>query len=127
MSATGNAVRRPARFVIRPAEADDLDRMHETYAWHVLNGAASFEEVPPARDEFRRRWQAIVDLGVGVEMCAPRSGNQKGSVERLVGWVKSSFFKPRKFLDEADLHAQLADWLVEANTKTASRATGVIP
>ncbi len=37
--------------------------------------------------------QAIVDLGVGVEMCAPRSGNQKGSVERLVGWVKGSFFK----------------------------------
>jgi hypothetical protein len=25
-------------------------------------------------------------------MCAPRSGNQKGSVERLVGWVEGSFF-----------------------------------
>jgi transposase len=71
--------------------------------------------------------QAIVDIGVGVEVCAPRSGNQKGSVERLVGWVKSSFFKPRKFLDEADLRAQLAAWLIEINTKTASRATGVIP
>ena len=70
--------------------------------------------------------QAIVDIGVGVEMCAARSGNQKGSVERLVGWVKSSFFKPRKFLDEADLRAQLAAWHVEANTKTPSRATGVI-
>ena len=23
--------------------------------------------------------QAIVDIGVGVEMCAPRSGNQKGA------------------------------------------------
>lgn len=71
--------------------------------------------------------QAIVDIGVGVEMCAPRSGNQKGSVERLVGWVKSSFFKPRKFQDEADLEAQLAAWLLEVNTRTASRATGVIP
>jgi len=71
--------------------------------------------------------QAIVDLGVGVEMCAPRSGNQKGSVERLVGWVKSSFFKHRKFQDEADLRAQLAAWHVEVNTKTASRATDVIP
>ncbi len=40
---------------------------------------------------------------VGVEMCAPRSGNQKGSVERLVDWVKSSFFKHRKFQDELDL------------------------
>jgi transposase len=71
--------------------------------------------------------QAIVDIGVGVEMCAPRSGNQKGSVERLVKWVKNAFFKPRKFLDEADLEAQLAAWLLEVNTKTPSRATGVIP
>lgn len=71
--------------------------------------------------------QAIVDIGVGVEMCAPRSGNQKGAVERLVGWVKNSFFKPRKFLDDTDLRAQLAAWLQEGNTKTASRATGVIP
>jgi hypothetical protein len=71
--------------------------------------------------------QAIVDLGVGVEMCAPRSGNQKGTVERLVGWVKSSFFKHRKFQDEVDLRAQLAAWHIEVNTKTPSRATGVIP
>lgn len=71
--------------------------------------------------------QAMVDIGVGVEMCAPRSGNQKGSVERLVGWVKSSFFKPRKFQDERDLEAQLAAWVTEVNTKTPSRATNVIP
>lgn len=71
--------------------------------------------------------QAIVDIGVGVEMCAPRSGNQKGSVERLVGWVKGSFFKHRKFQDEEDLSAQLAVWHIEVNTQTASRATGVIP
>ncbi|MBL8739506.1 MAG: IS21 family transposase [Myxococcales bacterium] len=79
-------------------------------------------------DEFNATFaQAIVDIGVGVEMCAPRSGNQKGSVERLIGWVKSSFFKHRKFQDRADLLAQLAAWHIEVNTKTASRATGVIP
>ncbi len=71
--------------------------------------------------------QAIVDIGVGVEMCAPRSGNQKGAVERLVGWVKGAFFKHRKFQDEADLRDQLGAWLLEVNTKTPSRATGVIP
>lgn len=71
--------------------------------------------------------QAIVDLGVGVEMCAPRSGNQKGAVERLVGWVKGAFFKHRKFQDETDLRAQLDAWLNEVNTKTPSRATNVIP
>lgn len=71
--------------------------------------------------------QAIVDMGVGVEMCAPRSGWQKGTVERLVGWVKGSFFKHRKFQDDADLRAQLAAWHVEVNTETPSRATKVIP
>ena len=60
-------------------------------------------------------------------MCAPRSGNQKGTVERLVGWVKGTFFKHRKFQDEADLRDQLDAWLLEVNTKTPSRATGVIP
>lgn len=79
-------------------------------------------------DEFNATFaQAIIDIGVGVEMCAPRSGNQKGSVERLVGWVKSSFFKPRKFQDDADLRAQLVAWQLEANTKTPSRATKMIP
>ena len=71
--------------------------------------------------------QVMLELGVGVEMCAPRSGNQKGAVEQLVKWVKSSFFKWRKFLDEQDLQAQLAAWVREVNFVTPSRATGVIP
>lgn len=71
--------------------------------------------------------QVMLELGVGVELCAPRSGNQKGSVERLVGWVKNSFFKPRRFLDLDDLRRQLESWQVEVNTKVVSRATGEIP
>jgi hypothetical protein len=69
----------------------------------------------------------MLELGVGVELCAPRSGNQKGAVENLVGWVKGSFFKCRRFLDEADLQTQLAEWLVYANTERPSRATGKVP
>lgn len=68
-----------------------------------------------------------LDLGLGVEVCWPRRGNQKGAVENLVGWVKGSFFKQRRFLDEADLLAQLAAWKEEANTQRPSRATGVTP
>lgn len=71
--------------------------------------------------------QVMLELGVGVELCWPRSGNQKGSVERIVGWVKNSFFKQRRFLDEEDLEKQLAEWHVEVNTKTVSRATSVTP
>lgn len=71
--------------------------------------------------------QVMLELGVGAEMCAPRSGNQKGAVEHLVKWVKNSFFKWQKFVDEADLEAKLAAWVDEVNHRTASRATGEIP
>ena len=68
-----------------------------------------------------------LDLGVGIEVCWPASPRQKGAVENLVGWVKGSFFKQRRFLDEADLLAQLVEWLIEVNTLRPSRATRVIP
>lgn len=71
--------------------------------------------------------QVMLELGVGAEMCAPRSGNQKGSVEHLVKWVKNSFFKWRKFMDEQDLEEQLAAWVREVNFETPSRATSEIP
>ncbi len=51
--------------------------------------------------------QALLEMGVGIEVCWPRSGQQKGAVENLVGWVKGSFFKQRRFLDDADLAWQL--------------------
>lgn len=68
-----------------------------------------------------------LELGLGVELCWPYQPRQKGSVENLVGWVKGSFFKQRRFVDDEDLHQQLAEWHTEVNTQTPSRATGVIP
>ena len=69
--------------------------------------------------------QVMLELGVGVELCWPRRGNQKGSVESIVKWVKGSFFKQRRFVDEEDLRRQLAEWHQEINTRVVSRATGV--
>jgi hypothetical protein len=43
------------------------------------------------------------------------SSQQKGSVENLVGFVKSSVFKVRRFHDEEDLRQQLHDWHREVN------------
>jgi transposase len=71
--------------------------------------------------------QSMFSLGVGVELCWPYRANEKGSVENLVGWVKGSFFKQRRFVDMADLLAQLAEWLHEANHVRPCRATGEIP
>jgi len=68
-----------------------------------------------------------MELGLGVELCWPYRPNQKGSVENLVGWVKGSFFKQRRFHDFEDLLMQLEEWLKEVNTERKSRATGEIP
>jgi transposase len=70
---------------------------------------------------------AALELGFTAEVCWPYQARQKGAVEQLVGWVKGSFFKQRRFHDIADLQAQLADWVAEVNHRLPSRATGVIP
>jgi transposase len=69
----------------------------------------------------------VLDLGLGIEVCWPYSPRQKGAVENLVGWVKGSFFKQRRFLDEEDLARQLDEWHEEVNVQRPSRATGVSP
>lgn len=70
---------------------------------------------------------ATLEMGIGVELCWPYRPQEKGSVENLVGFVKSSFFKVRRFRDEQDLAEQLADWHREVNEERPCRATGVIP
>jgi transposase len=69
----------------------------------------------------------MLELGVGVEVCWPASPWQKGAIENIVGWVKGSFFKQRRFWDEEDLQRQLGEWLSEVNEQRPSRATKVIP
>jgi hypothetical protein len=60
-------------------------------------------------------------------LCWPYRAEQKGSVENLVGFVKSSFFKVRRFHDEEDLRQQLQEWHREVNEERPCRATGIIP
>ena len=71
-------------------------------------------------------WNALfagvaLDLGLGIEVCWLSSPQQKGSIENLVGWVKGSFFKQRRFFDDADLLVQLAEWRTEVNTQRPCR------
>lgn len=71
--------------------------------------------------------QVMLELGVSAELCWPHRPNQKGSVENLVGWVKGSFFKQRRFIDRDDMRWQLSEWLRETNEERPSRATNAIP
>ena len=72
--------------------------------------------------------QVAIDYGFTIELCTPHQPQQKGAVENLVGFVKRSCFRARRFQDlERDLPAQLATWLVEVNTVRPCRATREIP
>lgn len=72
--------------------------------------------------------QTAIDYGFSIELCAPRSPEQKGSVENLVGFVKKSFFRARRFENaDEDVVTQLQDWLVLVNEERPSRATRQIP
>lgn len=116
----------------------------ESLVRSLLGGFESFGGVPlvcvfdnpktvvVSREGGRIQWndtfgQAALDYRFAPELCTPRRGQEKGSAENLVGFVKGSFFKVRRFHDRADLRAQLAAWLVEVNTVRPCRATGVPP
>jgi transposase len=116
----------------------------ESLVRSLLHGFESFGGVPlvcvfdnpktvvVSREGGRIHWndtfgQAALDYRFAPELCTPRRGQEKGSAENLVGFVKNGFFKVRRFHDRADLEVQLAAWLVEVNTVRPCRASGVPP
>ena len=70
--------------------------------------------------------QLAGEFGFHPQACDPGAGNQKGSVESLVKWVKGNFLPGRTFADEADLAVQTARWQEGANTRP-NAATGCPP
>ena len=48
------------RIAVRPAAPEDMQRVQEIYAGHVLRGTASFEEEPPDFGEMCRRREAVL-------------------------------------------------------------------
>ena len=70
--------------------------------------------------------QLAGEFGFHPQACDPGAGNQKGSVEALVKWVKGNFLPGRTFTDDRDLADQAQEWERTAHTR-ASAATGVPP
>jgi transposase len=70
--------------------------------------------------------QIAAEFDFHPEACAVGRGNQKGTVESLVKWVKGNFLAGRTFADDADLASQSADWVEMANNRP-SDATGTPP
>jgi transposase len=70
--------------------------------------------------------QLAGEFGFHPQACDPGAGNQKGSVESLVKWVKGNLLPGRTFAADGDLAAQAADWVAHANARP-SAATGDAP
>jgi L-amino acid N-acyltransferase YncA len=73
--------------LIRPSCDDDVAAIAAIYGYHVINGVASFEEVPPAVEEVARRRGEIVARGLPY-LVAEREG-------RVVGYCYAGLFRPR--------------------------------
>ncbi len=71
--------------------------------------------------------QFAVEIGMTPMAHWPRRPQEKGSVENLVGFAKSNFFKVYRFRNRADLEEKLDRWHREVNDERPSRATGEIP
>jgi transposase len=65
-------------------------------------------------------------LAARVIICRPRDPEAKGLVERLHDYLERSFLPGRAFTSPADFNAQLAGFLVRANTRR-HRALGCAP
>src|SRR5260370_19011687 len=83
-------------------------------------------------DQARPIWhrallQLAAEFDFHPEACWPASGNQKGSVESLVKFVKINFLAGRSFINDADLQVQCVEWQDSDNTSPPSQATHLTP
>jgi hypothetical protein len=69
----------------------------------------------------------LAAVNVFAEPTAPYSGNQKGSVENLIRFVKEGFLLARRFRNRHDLSTQLSQWLHWVNHERPCDATGIVP
>ncbi len=65
--------------------------------------------------------------GFAVRACNPRSGNEKGRVERPIGFVRERFWPGRRFIDLLDLNRQAAEWRDDFANNRVHAVTGQVP
>jgi transposase len=65
--------------------------------------------------------------GFGVRACNVRKGNEKGRVERPIGFVRTRFWSGRRFRDLFDLNAQATAWRDDFANGRVHEVTGKVP
>jgi L-amino acid N-acyltransferase YncA len=102
--------------VIRPSRDADVGDITAIYRHHVLNGVASFEEIPPDTDEIARRRREITAQGLPY-LVAEGSG-------RVLGYCYASLYRTRSayrftledsiYIDAAQLHRGIGRTLLRS-------------
>ena len=70
---------------------------------------------------FARHW------GCRVKVCRPYRAQTKGKVERPIRYLRDSFLYGRTFVSDADLNAQVLDWLATVANARVHATTHWIP
>lgn len=65
--------------------------------------------------------------GFAITVCTPHQPQQKGRVERPIGFVRERFWRGRRFQDLLDLNRQGAEWRDRFANNRVHEATGKIP
>jgi len=65
--------------------------------------------------------------GFALVACNPRKGNEKGIVERGIGFVRSRFWPGRRFKSLFDLNMQATAWRDDFANGRVHEVTGKVP
>lgn len=65
--------------------------------------------------------------GLAVKACNVKAGNEKGRVERPIGFVRDRFWRGRRFNDLMDLNAQAMQWRDDFANNRVHEETGKVP
>lgn len=72
---------------VRDATLDDIPQILQIYAHHVLSSTATFEDIPPTREEMIRRFNGVLEDGLPW-LVAEYDG-------RVVGYCYAALYRPR--------------------------------
>jgi len=79
------------------------------------------------RFNWRMLEYARVRGGFGVVACNVRKANEKGRVERPIGFVRDRFWPGRRFSDLLDLNRQATEWRDDFANNREHEVTGRVP
>jgi hypothetical protein len=89
--------------------------LSKALVWDYEPAAGSWRGGKPVLSEEFAAFRG--SLGIRVIQCRPRDPEAKRLVERINGYLETSFLPGRMFQDPHDFNRQLEDWLKRANQR----------